>query len=109
MTDRIRWKPDHKGRPRRMPASYIMRHDDDAAQAFATMRKNGISHREATNKIERCFEQAFIEALIGRAEKLRGDHDAEPKDRRPECWFLLAEGMPVDRIFPDAPTRAAVN
>jgi hypothetical protein len=110
VADRIRWKKDDKGRPRRMPASYIMANDDDAAEAFATMRKNGVSHREAIDRIERCFYEAFVHRLIGRAQKLSGDRDAEPKDRRPECWFLLAEGMPIERIFPpDVPERPVVN
>jgi hypothetical protein len=98
---RIRWKRDDKGRPRRMPASYIMQNDPHAAQAFTIMRQRGMSRREATDRIERCFRQAFIEALIS--------DDDPPKDRRPECWFMLVEGMPLERIFPDLPVRPAVN
>jgi hypothetical protein len=95
--DRIRWKKNDRGVRRRMPASYIMANDPHAAQAFTVMRQRGLSHRDAADTIERVFESAFRDALI---------HD---RDKRPECWMLASEGLPLEKIFPDVRGRPTVN
>jgi hypothetical protein len=83
-----KFKPDEKGRPRYLPADYIMRKDPHARVAYHALRRRGRSPAEAEHAIELTSWHAFIEAVL---------HE---KDRRPEIWFLLAEGLPVEKIFP---------
>jgi hypothetical protein len=66
------------------------------AAAYHALRRRGRSPAEAEHAIELTSWNAFIEAVL------------EEKDRRPEIWFLLAEGLPVEKIFPklDAERRA---
>jgi hypothetical protein len=86
-----------------MPATYIMRNDPHAKAAYQALRKRGLSRAKAEQLIERVFYQSFVEVLLDDRPNWR---DA---DRRPEIWFLLAEGMPVKRIFPDLPERHSHN
>jgi hypothetical protein len=92
-------KPDEKGQPRYMPASYIMRKDTNAQMAYQALRRRGVSRAEAEHAIELTNYEAFVEVLTHEGPNWR---DA---DRRPEVWFLLAEGLPIERIFPDRPPR----
>ena len=87
---KIGWKPDDKGRPRRLPASYIMKRDSAARTAFQALRKRGLSREAAAVEIERCFECCWRQILLV---------DPQPPDPRPECWLLLGEGLPLETIF----------
>jgi hypothetical protein len=89
MTDRIRWKPDHKGRPRRMPASHIVAHDVDAKAAFDAMCKR-MPKAEAEREVEEAFWKSFLEQLVLGI------------DRRLEIWISLEEGLRAKDLFADA-------
>jgi len=92
----IEWKADDKGRPRRLPADYIMRKDPDARRAYLEMRSNlGLSHEEAELRIERLADANFRAALVYEGE------DYDEVDRRPEMWVQAARGFTVEQIFPD--------
>jgi hypothetical protein len=92
----IEWKADDKGRPRRLPADYIMRKDPDARRAYLEMRSNlGLSHEEAELRIERLSEANFHMVLFHEGE------DYREADRRPEMWVQLARGFSVEEIFPN--------
>jgi hypothetical protein len=90
--DQIKWKPDDRGRLRRMPARYIMRKDPNATAAYHALRKQGLSREEVEDRIERVSEANFLGVLFHEGSDWR---DA---DHRPEIWLLLAEGMPVEKI-----------
>ena len=83
-----RFKPDERGRPRYLPADYIMRRDPHAKAAYHALRRRRRSLAEAEHAIELTSWHAFIEAIL---------HE---KDRQPEVWLLLAEGLPLEKIFP---------
>jgi hypothetical protein len=80
-------KLDDRGRPRRMPASYIIKQDERARAAYEAMRKRGLSREEAEDRIERCFELAFRETILLGV------------DRRMLVWISLEEGAEIDAIF----------
>jgi hypothetical protein len=92
--DKIRWRRHLDGLPG-PDADYIMANDKHAAAAFETLRKNGVSKREAKRQIEECFAASFWWLMFKDM-----DGGGCPPDPRPQCWFLLAEGMTVERIFP---------
>jgi hypothetical protein len=86
---RPKLKLDDKGRPRRMPASYIMKKDERARAAFDAMRKRGLSREEAWKEIEVAFENAFRETVFVGI------------DRRLEIWIALEEGKRAKELFAD--------
>jgi hypothetical protein len=92
---KIKWRLKPNGRPHGLPASYIMARDPNAKAAFQALRKRGFSKEEAKHQIERVFDASFRRVLRSEIE------DKRRTDPRPECWLLLAEGLPVERIFPD--------
>jgi hypothetical protein len=73
-----------------------MAHDRHAEEAFQVLRKPGLSKKEAAARIEAVFDAAFQHILFNYVKD-----NVRPPDPRPECWFLLAEGLSVERIFPD--------
>src|SRR5262245_14210714 len=88
-------KPDETGRPRYMPASYIMRHDPNSRMAYEALRRRGHSPADAELAIEKTLYRCFVTMIAH-----EGD-DWKNQDRRPEIWFLLAEELPAEKIFPD--------
>ena len=66
-----------------------------AKAAFQALRRRGLSKEEAKRQIERVFDASFRRILLSEIK------DTRRTDPRPECWLLLAEGIPVERIFPD--------
>jgi hypothetical protein len=87
---RIKWKPDDRGNPRRrLPASYIMRHDPRARAAYTAMRRRGLSVQEAEHEIEVVGEKGFWETLVFGI------------DRRLELWISLEEGLRAADLFAD--------
>ena len=100
------FKTDENGRPR-LKASYIMRRDPNARAEYQALRRRGVSREKAEALIERVSHEAFVAVLCHAADY----SDWRAADPRPECWLLLAEGMPVERIFPDLhlPTRPQPN
>jgi hypothetical protein len=76
-----------------------MRKDPGAKAAYQALRKRGLSRADAERHIELAFYQSFIEVL------LHEGSDWRDADRRPEVWALLAEGLPVERIFPELPEQ----
>jgi hypothetical protein len=101
------FKPDENGRPKYLPASYIMKRDPAARAAFQALRRRGMARAEAEQQIELAFHKAFCEMIIHKIDQENADW--REGDRRPEVWLLLAEGMPVERIFPDLPKRHGTN
>jgi hypothetical protein len=90
---KIKWKPDDRGNPhRRLPASYIMRHDPRARAAFRAMRRRGLSAQEAEHEIEVVGEKGFWETLVFGI------------DRRLELWIALEEGLRAADLFADIET-----
>jgi hypothetical protein len=90
---KIRWKPDDRGKPnRRLPASYIMRHDPRARAAYTTMRRRGLSAQDAEHEIEIVGEKGFLEVLVFGI------------DRRLELWISLEEGLRAADLFDDINT-----
>jgi hypothetical protein len=85
-------KLDDKGRPRRMPASYIMKKDERAKAAFDAVRKRRLTREEAETRIERVFEGCFRETLFFGV------------DRRMLAWIALEEGAEVGAIFTELET-----
>jgi hypothetical protein len=59
------------------------------------LRKQGLSRKEASTRIEAVFDASFRRIILSEIDDRRRTYP------RPECWFLLAEGLPVERIFPD--------
>jgi hypothetical protein len=47
-----KFKPDEKGRPRYLPAEYVMRKDPHARAAYHALRRRGRSPAEAEHAIE---------------------------------------------------------
>ena len=92
---RIRWRRNANGL-KGPDAAYIMANDRYAEDAFKALRKRGLSKGEAKRQIEECFSSAFWWMMF-----THGKDDMKPPDPRPRCWFLLAEGMTPERIFPD--------
>jgi hypothetical protein len=92
-------KPDEKGRPRYLPARWIMKRDPDARMAYHALRRRGVSPQDAERAIERTAYEAFVEILIHEG------NDWRDADR----WFLLAEGLPVEKIFPKLLERHGAN
>ena len=92
---KIKWRLKPNGRPQGLPASYIMAKDPEAKAAFQALRRLGLSKEEAKRQIERVFDASFRRILLSEIK------DTRRTDPRPECWLLLAEGIPVERIFPD--------
>jgi hypothetical protein len=82
-------KLDDRGKPRRMPASYIMKKDERARSAFEAMRRRGMSREEAWKEIEIAFENAFRETVFVGI------------DRRLEIWIALEEGKRAKELFAD--------
>jgi hypothetical protein len=80
-----------------------MRKDPHSKTAYQALRRRGLSRADAERQIERVFYESFVEVLI------HDGHNWRDADRRPEVWFLLAEGLPVERIFPDLPERHGHN
>ena len=66
-----------------------MRKDPHAKAAYQALRRRGVSPKKAEALIERVSREAFISVLCHGANW----RDADP---RPECWLLLAEGLPVE-------------
>jgi hypothetical protein len=94
------------GRPV-MKASYVMKKDPNARMAYRALRGRGVSREKAEALIEAVSREAFITVVCHAADY----SDWKAADPRPECWFLLAEGLPVERIFLDLhlPTRPQPN
>jgi hypothetical protein len=90
---KISWKPDDRGNPnRRLPASYLMRHDPRAQAAYKVMRRHGLSAQEAEHEIEIVGEKSFYETLVFGI------------DRRLELWISLEEGLRAADLFADIET-----
>ena len=88
----IKWKLDDRGKPRRLPAGYIMRRDPRAKTAYTAMRRRCLSAQEAEHEIETSFQNAFRETLIFGI------------DRRLEIWIALEEGLRTADLFADIET-----
>ena len=92
----IERKLDDKGRPHRMPASYIIKKDPNARRAYREMRSNlGLSHAKAELRIERATEANFHAVLFHEGA------DYREADRRPDMWVQLARGFTIEQIFPN--------
>ena len=91
----IKWRRNANG-PRGPDADYIMANDRYAEDAFKALRKRGLPKGEAKRQIEECFAAAFWWMMFTYCKD-----NVRPPDPRPRCWFELAEGMTVERIFPD--------
>jgi hypothetical protein len=98
-----KFKPDAKGVPRYMPARYILRRDPGAKAAYRALRRRGLSRADAERQIEFAFYESFVEVLIHEGS------DWREADRRPEIWALLAEGLSIERIFPELSGRYGHN
>jgi len=72
---------------------------------MAPFARRGISAKNAESTIEDVFQRSFREALLAEVHE-EGPRGELARDRhKAEIWLSVREGLPVDSIFSDLPSR----